>query len=1483
MNHLMKYILVSIFPLMLFANSHNKVKDALTQHEATVKLIFMISDAVHALQKERGASVGYIGSHGKQFHTKLIRLKADTDISKQKLLAYTEQESTLLQKYYYPEEHKSLKKLFSNLSDVRTRVASLQMNYPKTYSKYTQIIGALLLSISNVSDRLENKELMEKLYNYSMLLLYKESMGQKRAALSGFFSQKEFSKEIYEYFITADTQEKIYLKTFLRSVDADTKKLYFKLFKNNKDVLQVSEYEVLAFKKLQGEAVSANPEEWFDSITKKINLAKKVENHLISEITSLVNKLDQKLTIAFTPKEREWLASKPVIRYTYDPDWKPFEWKNGISQHVGIIADMLKLIEKKSGIRFVAKPANSWSEALGKLKSGSVDMISALAKTEERSKYADFTKNVIFRVPNVFVARKKDDFSNGFADIKGKKIAVIANYAVESMVKHDKPKLSLEEVDNVVEGLKKLKDGEIDLFVLNLATAGYYLDQENYKDLQIAYRTQYNFDLRIAFVQGYSKIALQTIDKVIAEITDQERNKIYNRWNESANTAMTHETTGISLSNILPLKEIFIITIIFLIVTLFVLKYLKNRADINIGIPVFIFGTIFSILTILIVVISVSNLEKVKKEEMKNSLVTIANSSHIALEEWYSNKKESIEYIVKHSHYLKNVATLVRKKEDKEFLKQNQQDMEKYYDDVTHSFKDRVAYFIATKDNTIVASSTKELIGTKIGFPFVIKEIQQAFENGYAFIHPKVDKADRYKLFANLYFLTPLYDAESGEVVAVYATGVDPQSMIRIMLEERLGKTGETYIINRRAQLISNSRFDEELKERGILKSGERSFLNLNVSFEGKPTLAAKSVLNKEDSYSMKAYKDYRGEMVYGAWLWDKDLHFGIITEIDKAEAMSSFDKLKQTIYFTVFSIIGFVIMLMIFIVWFSNRNRKALQEKNRELKAFSASLEHKVQERTAELREKQQKIDDEKNFISSIISSSQDALIVVDRASKVTIWNQSATKIFGYSQEEMLGESIVKIVPDKYKDLHTQGFFKVVNGGEKKLLGKGAIEIEGMHKDGKMIAIDLALNHFISDNQLFISANIRDITERKELVEKIKEQRQFSQTLLDSQRSIIISTDGKTIKSANRSFYKFFHIDKLEEFTVHHNCICDKFTAVATEEYLLPKMGDQTWVEYIISNPFKRHIALIDGRLFVVNVEKSSFNNETLYVAVFTDVTALEQSQKDLKYALQTIENTNKKIHDSIEYASFIQGALIPDNELLNRNYSDTFVIWHPKDIVGGDIYLFEELRTQDESLLMVIDCTGHGVPGAFVTMLVKAIERQIVAKIQNDATIDVSPAWILSYFNRKMKQLLKQEDKDSLSNAGFDGGIIYYNKKDKILKFAGAETPLFYVEDGELKTIKGSRHSIGYKTSDISFAFTEHTLEVKEGMQFYLTTDGYLDQNGGEKGFPLGKKRFKEIISKSYKETMADQKEIFLSELDRYQGKEERNDDVTLIGFKI
>jgi len=262
-------------------------------------------------------------------------------------------------------------------------------------------------------------------------------------------------------------------------------------------------------------------------------------------------------------------------------------------------------------------------------------------------------------------------------------------------------------------------------------------------------------------------------------------------------------------------------------------------------------------------------------------------------------------------------------------------------------------------------------------------------------------------------------------------------------------------------------------------------------------------------------------------------------------------------------------------------------------------------------------------------------------------------------------------------------------------------------------------------------------------------------------------------------------------------------------------------------------------------------------------------------------LAEVNKKITDSIAFASIIQQAFLPEPQEFHGYIREGFALWEPRDIVGGDIYFFNTLEDQSKAILMVIDCTGHGVPGAFVTMLVKTLSRNFIAYI-NQNNEEVSPAKLLQLFNSSLKHLLKQNEKSSRSNAGFDAAFICIDKKRSLVRYAGANIPLFYTQDGRIKSIKPNRHSIGYKTSDVNYHFTDHEVIFDDAMQFYIATDGYIDQNGGDKGFPMGKKRFIKLLEENLTYNFKVQKENLQNYLKSWQGDYERNDDITVVGFK-
>jgi len=274
-------------------------------------------------------------------------------------------------------------------------------------------------------------------------------------------------------------------------------------------------------------------------------------------------------------------------------------------------------------------------------------------------------------------------------------------------------------------------------------------------------------------------------------------------------------------------------------------------------------------------------------------------------------------------------------------------------------------------------------------------------------------------------------------------------------------------------------------------------------------------------------------------------------------------------------------------------------------------------------------------------------------------------------------------------------------------------------------------------------------------------------------------------------------------------------------------------------------------------------------------------ESHLDLINKANELRVINTQIAKSIEFASLIQHSIIPKDIAFKNYFTDHFVVWEPKDVVGGDIYLFNKLRDENEYILFVIDCTGHGVAGSLVTMIVRSIERQIISSIKQNND-EVNTAEVLSIFNKEIKTMLNQYDESAISNVGFDGGIIYFNKNRNIIRYSGSNTPFYYIHNNEIKILKGDKYSVGYKKSDINYEYTQYEIDTYEGMRVFVCTDGYVDQLGGEKLFPYGKKRFKDTICAS-DISLEEQKDIMIKSHKAYQGEESRVDDLTLVGIVI
>ncbi len=267
-----------------------------------------------------------------------------------------------------------------------------------------------------------------------------------------------------------------------------------------------------------------------------------------------------------------------------------------------------------------------------------------------------------------------------------------------------------------------------------------------------------------------------------------------------------------------------------------------------------------------------------------------------------------------------------------------------------------------------------------------------------------------------------------------------------------------------------------------------------------------------------------------------------------------------------------------------------------------------------------------------------------------------------------------------------------------------------------------------------------------------------------------------------------------------------------------------------------------------------------------------VQERTVELSAANRMLENTQSKIMQSIRYARIIQTSMLPDQELRERCLGEHFVLYRPKELVGGDFYYLREYP--GHVLLAVIDCTGHGIPGAFMTMTVNSVLNRVV-----DVTCNDDPSRILSELNCVLRQTLKMREVD----AGLDIALCKVDRGTGRLIFAGAGLSLFVLSAGELREIPGDRQRVGYKGSRLEFSYTNHELALSPGDACYLTTDGILDDAGGPKGFGFGAERFMAMLSADAHLAMDAQLETFDHTLNDYRGTHSQRDDMTMIGFRI
>ncbi len=810
-------------------------------------------------------------------------------------------------------------------------------------------------------------------------------------------------------------------------------------------------------------------------------------------------------TLDLTEKEKAFLKAHPTIRVGMDSDFEPFEFRDKQGRYSGISVDHMRIIEKKLGVHFEI-PQLSWEEIMRQAKMGNIDIVSSVAPNENRRQFLNFTQ-VYLQYPMILLTKENYRKVTGLKDFSGKRIAVVKSYAPENFVRVNYPEIELILVNSIEEGIALVMTNKTTAFINDLATTSYAIKKNAFTGLKIASNVE-DFDAE-GLTIGVRKdwpVMLSIMTKALHSITVKERVEIRNRW--LGDNPNKEEDLLFNKPTIIILTTLTVV--VLFLSTFYRFLFLRQNKDssFQFGSKRFRFISIaglsilISITALLAWIVLEYNQRKIL-ENVGHSLQTVLSTSNESLSIWVADKKAYMNQLA-HNIELRAIAkkllqipiekeTLINSRamaEAREFFRKNQ------------SYFGKTGFFIVNRDFVNIGSMRNQNVGiSNLIANFRPSLIQRAFNGETVFIPPMlsdvpINESDKKSshLPPTMFIASPIRDSDE-KVIAVVTQRLQPEKDFSYVTQlGRIGKSGETYAFDMQGRLLSESRFDDHLRQIGLVKKGQKGILSIEIRDPGgnmvegfRPTISrdrqpltkmAASAIKGESKIDITGYRDYRGVPVYGAWLWSEQLDLGITTEIDVAEALETYKSLRWTVLGVLSLTLFFTVGAILFTLTLGERANLTLRRSRDEMESL-------VEERTKKLSGSEERI-------RSIIETTLDAIITIDEKGIIQSYNPAAEKLFDYQADEVIGKNISILMPEPYATEHDSYIETYLTTGVAKIIGLTR-EVVGLRKDLSVFPAELSVTVGIQEDRKIFSGIIRDITERKNWEDFLKEKEKKS------------------------------------------------------------------------------------------------------------------------------------------------------------------------------------------------------------------------------------------------------------------------------------------------------------------------------------------------------------------------------------------------------
>ncbi len=553
-----------------------------------------------------------------------------------------------------------------------------------------------------------------------------------------------------------------------------------------------------------------------------------------------------------------------------------------------------------------------------------------------------------------------------------------------------------------------------------------------------------------------------------------------------------------------------------------------------------------------------------------------------------------------------------------------------------------------------------------------------------------------------------------------------------------------------------------------------------------------------------------------------------------------------------------------------SQKMTQELQENEEQLRQNAEEMratQEELQKSNEQLEANIQKVEDAQKRLYSLLENASEIISIYDENMVLTYESPSVTKILGYTPEEMMGGKDMDRLTRKGETAMRQMFKQLLSNPSEPV----SIQYTYMKKNGQKIFLETTGRNLLDDTAIRgIILNSTDITERKR-AEKEERMRSKMQALSENSPDMILrlSTVGQ-----------FFYANPVVEYYTGIKDLINKtLNEVNFGEVLFNYFRDT--IAEIKSKPEKTSTELSFNAVIEGNEEERilsfnaipEFNENELETILFVGHDITEAKRIELE-----IQDKNRKIEDSINYAQRIQTSILPDNRYLQQHIPKSFIFYRPRDVVSGDFPWFFEKG--EDLYIAAVDCTGHGVPGALLSFIGYFLLNNIV-----DHDEEHSAASIIDQLHYSVRKTLKQEDNEAEARDGMDIAFCKINYKKNELQFAGAHRPLYLLRNGELEEFKGDRKAIGGipHRKKPEKDFTNYVIEIQPGDKIFFFSDGLPDQLGGDEIKKYSPRRIRDNIVENKDLTMEEFNSFFAQDFMGWMGDNKQIDDVLLIGIEF